>query len=462
MPPIIDHEQIENSVIMNGYYDNKKLFYRNVFWFLFGNAAASFGVYTAQSNLMPLHMAANNLNAQKISTILALSGWIGMPLGLYFAYLSDRWQWKMGRRLPFIAISLPFILLAMIIFPYATGFWSCLGVFTIFLIFNQVKFAAYPYLMNDISKQKYWGRIGGIGGVAQWIAVWLGQRVLMPMIDIRGEKQVYFIAACFVGIATVLTIIFVKEPPYRSPEPPKFNPVPVIWSTLKFGFSSKRNVLLYLAFSFICASALVNIYIPLQGKVNLGLTDGQVGLMILQYGTLSVVALSFFMGWAVDKIGSVKCLIIGFTLLAPSVLLGSSPVFASGIINKSLGTSFSGINVLAAAYIIATIGGSFNFTAAYILVMSSVHRKDVAKFMACNGALNVFMQSILLAITGVLITNLFNEQYGVAFIIAFIFVIFGVIIFVVIGKQNNKITSVISEDTNSTNGIINVKKQNSI
>ena len=29
MPPIVDHEQIENSAVMNGYYDNKKLFHFN-------------------------------------------------------------------------------------------------------------------------------------------------------------------------------------------------------------------------------------------------------------------------------------------------------------------------------------------------------------------------------------------------------------------------------------------------
>ncbi len=311
---MIDHEAVENSPELKAYYSDKRLFYKNVFWYLFGNCAALFGQNTAQT-LMPLHMEGVGLNAQQISTILAMGGWLGMPLMLYFSHLTDHWQWKYGRRLPFLAMCLPFMITAMIVMPYASTMISCMAVYALYISFNQIKYTTYPYLLNDISKKCYWGRVSGLSMVIGCAGTWFGQFFLMPMVDTHGESFVFRTGAIFVAVATTLTLIFVKEPPIRNSEPPRFNPVPVVWSTLKVGFASPIRLATCLAFALVCGVGMAAYYVPLQGKANLGLTEGQIGKSILQFGTMAQVTLYFVGGWIVDKAGSAKCMIVGILLL---------------------------------------------------------------------------------------------------------------------------------------------------
>ena len=118
MNELVNHSEVENSPKLKAYYDNKKLFFWNVFWLLFGNAAAMFGQQTAGS-LMPLHMASIKLDAQQISSIIAVGTLLAIPSLLYVSHLTDHWQSRWGRRLPFIAVSFPFKVIALILFPYA-------------------------------------------------------------------------------------------------------------------------------------------------------------------------------------------------------------------------------------------------------------------------------------------------------------------------------------------------------
>src|ERR1700733_3198117 len=107
-----DLNKSRHSPALEEYYSDRALLRRNVFWFVFGGAAAGMSVNAADS-LMPLHMSGVGLSAESISLLMAVRGWYGPILLFYIAWRSDYCQLKLGRRLPFVAGTLPFIAIGM-------------------------------------------------------------------------------------------------------------------------------------------------------------------------------------------------------------------------------------------------------------------------------------------------------------------------------------------------------------
>ena len=424
----IDFEAMEREhPELKAFYDNKRLFYINVFWLIVGGAAAALGVNTA-STVMPLHMAKIGLDSEQISNIMAIRGYLMLPLALYLAQLSDRWQSKRGRRLPFLAASIPFTVAGMWLFPYTSTLWPCLLVFAVFHFAMNVKYDTYPFIAYDIARQEYWGRVNGLNLVLSGIGVWLGQVVLMPMMDARGEKHVYMLAALIVGVATVLTVLFSKEPPIRSETPPEFNPIPVIKHVIKVGFANKRHVQLFVANGLINVVSLVMVYIPLQAMVNLHMTKGDIGRDVLQYATIATTVLAFFVGWAIDKIGSPKAVLLGFVLAVAAMVLGFAP--SSHATLALCGALLAPVSfvahrtitpspwaILAVANVLVSVGYLCIYWAQHVFTASCVRREDLATFGTCNGAVVVAFNTVALQFCGVLIKRVFGGNYGVAFVI---------------------------------------------
>jgi MFS family permease len=445
----IDFEAAEQKhPELKAFYDNKRLFFINVFWLVVGGAAASLGISTV-STTMPLHMAKIGLDAEQISSIMAFRGYLALPLALYLAQLSDQWQSKRGRRLPFLAASIPFMVVGMWLFPYTRSLLGCILIFTIFNIGTNVKYDTYPFIAYDIARKKYWGRVNGLNLVFGGIGTWLGQVILMPMMDTRGENYVYMLASIIVGVASVLTVMFSKEPPIRSETKPTSNPIAVIKHVIKVGFTNKRHIQLFIANGLVCGGGLVGFYIPLQALVNLHMTQGAIGHDVLQYGTIASTAIAFFMGWGIDKIGSSKTVLLGLILAVIAMILGFNPnnptiLAAFGAMLKPLlGLTNSNYVptkyfVLAVANIFVVLSGTFIYWAQHIFAASCIRREDLATFGTCNGAVIQLIGAILLQISGILIKRVFGGNYGYAFIIGAIIAGIGVPMFFRIERQIKK------------------------
>ncbi len=440
MSTLIDFEAVEKErPELKAFYDNKRLFYTNVFWLVVGGAAAALGVNTA-GTVMPLHMAKIGLDSEQISNIMAIRGYLMLPLALYLAQLSDRWQSKRGRRIPFLAASIPFTVIGMWLFPYTTAMLPCLVIFTIFNFAMNVKYDTYPFIAYDIARKKYWGRVNGLNQVLSGMGIWLGQVILMPLMDSRGDKYVYLLAAIIVGVSTVLTVVFSKEPPIRSETPPQFNPIPVIKHVVRVGFANKRHLQLFIANGFINVVSMVSIYIPLQAMVNLHLSKGDIGRCVLQYGTLATTILAFLVGWAIDRIGSSKAVLVGFVLMVTALILGFSPSSAAtlglaGAVLKPISMLAhrtivpSPAAILAVANVCICVSTLCIYWAQHVFTASCVRREDLATFGTCNGAVTVFINTVAVQICGVLIKRVLGGNYGFAFVIAAVICAMGVPMF---------------------------------
>jgi hypothetical protein len=433
----IDHEVIENLPHLKPYYDDKKLFLRNVSSIVVSNAFFTFG-FGATFSMVAMHMANAKLSASEISSILAITGWFGIPTVLYVSNLTDKWQSKWGRRLPFVAMAMPVLVVALALFPYATTFFACLAIYLPFGLAGQTRSATYPFLNNDISKKRYWGRITGINDLfVGSVGGWLSLIVLLPLISTHGEKTAFGVSAILIGIATALLLIFVKEPPIRTEEKPNFNPISVIWSTLRFGFSDLKNIPLFFAYALSILAGIPGTFIALQAKVNLQMTEGQVGTQILQYGLLLMVALSFFIGWSVDKLGTVKSLVIAYAGTVVAAVLGVSPVASAELISKWFGYHVSPIHLLAAAYLIGLASYNLTATAAGIFIMSSVNREQFSRFCACSGSVELFTRSFVTLFIGFFVTHMFGGNYGFSFVASVVLGLAGIILVFVVSRQRS-------------------------
>jgi len=421
----IDFEAAEReNPKLKAFYDDKRLFYRNVFWLVFGGAAATLGVNLANT-VMPLHMVKIGLDAEEISSVMAIRGYLTLPLALFLAQLSDRWQGKGGRRLPFLAASIPFTVVGMVFFPYTSSALSCVLVFAVFYFAMNVKYDTYPFIAYDIARKPYWGRVNGLNLVLGGIAAWLGQIWLMPLMDVKGDVYVYVLAAIILAVASVATVLFSKEPPLRTETPPDFNPVKVIGHVIRVGFSDKRIVQLFVANALVCGFAVSAMYIPLQAQVNLGMSTGDIGTKILQYGTIINTCLVFFIGWAIDRIGSTKAILLGFAMGLLATLIAFDPssalttaIFsaASGVLSAvGLGFTPTPAIALAVANVLIVMTTTLTYWGQHVFTASWVRREDLATFGTCNGAVNVLVNTIAVQISGVLIKRVFDGNYGVGF-----------------------------------------------
>ena len=437
MTASVNHEELENSPALKPYYDNRKLFFRNVFWLLFGSMAGYFGLMTSM-NLMPLHMEAQKMTAAQIGLAISIRCFLAAPMMLYFAYLSDHWHWRLGRRLSFVAISLPILVVTVIIFPYTTTVLTCTMIYVAFMAGCNILSDTFPLLMYDISKNKYWGRVSGFSWFFMFFAVWLGQVILMPMVDTHGEKIVYVICGSIMFIGIMTSIIFVKEPPIRGDKCPSLNPIPIIKSFVSL-VASRQRIFLILAFVLVaCMNIPIN-FTPLQAKVNIGLSIGDVGTKLMQYGTIITAIFTIFSGYAIDKIGAFRAIIIGFIFAVIAGVIGFKPDRTAEWLNHLFNLHLTATTALAIAYTCAMIGNIGMYMSALIFATSAVGREDTAKIYACNAAANNLFQSLMIYLSGWMITNIFREYYGYAYLIGIILCALGMPIFFFLDKHRTKI-----------------------
>jgi MFS family permease len=410
------------------YYADKKLLRRNVFWFLFGSTAAPFGQSTVMA-LMPLHMSGIGMNAASIATLIALVGWVGAPLCMYLGNLSDRWQWRWGRRLPFVLFSLPMMVVGIVGFPFANSVVLATILFLLFQFAFQTKYAVYPYLMNDIAPSKFWGRISGIASAGSGIANWAGAVILMPMLRTRGEVFVYWICAGFVAVSTALTLLFVREPPARSAQPPCFQPFTALVTTLRLGLTSWFRFEVCVAFALANGINITAQLITLQARVNLNIPAADIGIQILQYGTIANMVLSYFAGHLLDRLGPARAFGFGLVLIGLGTICGFRPDAIAG---------FLGVqprHVLATAWVLALSASAFAYLAAIVFQMKCVPRDEVATFCSCAGAMNLLLGPAFMFLTGQLITRVFGGNYGAAFLVSAAMIALAFLLYLRLGSR---------------------------
>lgn len=378
----------------HAYYQDKKLLYCNAFWMLFGTFGMGLGLGVA-SNLVPLHMDRVGMSATQISLGWAINGWVIAFLMIYIAYRSDYCQVRWGRRLPFLLIAMPPVCIALLIFPHTQTILACILAFAVFRFFLNFKEQTYPFLSYDIAPKSFWGRMWALQIASGALGQWLSNVGLMPLVDIWGETPVFYLASAILGLLTLVSIYFIKEPPIRTPKRPPFN----IKKQLSIGFGDKRNWLLFIGFGLaIMATLPFPTFIVLQAKNNVLLSSTQIG-WVMSWMTIASMVIAFPAGWLTDRFGALLIIIVGYAFSIIACVIGYPAETATS---------------LSIAVVLLAVAGGLSYNALLVFLVQGVSRDILASFSACNGMFSAFFAATMQVVCGLIIDHV-GGNYAVAF-----------------------------------------------
>ena len=254
------------------------------------------------------------------------------------SFISDRHRGPLGRRIPFILYTIPFLCAFLILIGQArnisgwlvrTGVFQdeiavalvLIGVFVVgFQFFNMFVASVYYYLFNDVVPRQFLGRFLAAFRLAGVLASSAFYFFIFP----HAETNAPYI---FLGVALLYGVVFavmcfrVKEGEYPEAEP--FRGENPILSGLKAffqeGYTQRYYWLFYLTVAFWAMATTGNVFLIFFAK-SVGLTIEQFGLYTGGAAILAAVLL-LPCGALSDKFRPIRTLLLSTSLLAGLSLL---------------------------------------------------------------------------------------------------------------------------------------------
>ena len=297
------------------------------FWLLWGDFAWSMKerAVTSVATLMIKSFEVSDFTYGLL--ILAFPNCTNVILGPFVSYYSDRHRSRFGRRIPFLAFTLPFIIAGMVglaltpklgenlqqlvggeVISRNAACLLCFSVFWILFDFgNSLANTIFTALVNDVVPVKFLGRFFGL-----FRAISLGAGIffnycLMGQAETHATTIFLGLAALyFVGFSTLL--VKVKEGEYPSVEKEKDKPaggIFILRTYIKECFSTSYYRILLCAVPLAgLANIPFNAYSIFQAK-SLGVSMDSYGKYLAYTYAISFV-LSYFLGSLADKFHPIR------------------------------------------------------------------------------------------------------------------------------------------------------------
>jgi MFS family permease len=309
-----------------GYYSDRRLMWRNVMWITFGH----FGMALSMTILVPLmnlRLKAVGVSDSSIGLLTSANLWAVSFLVMYFSWKSDHCTSRLGRRTPFVLLSLPLITVALVLFPLFSGKWILIGLMVVYYFFNDMTASTYPLLSIDCVSKEVLARVSGLVAVVISLAGFLSSRLGAGMADAH-QTRVFIVAAATMTTTMLLALWRIKEPPIYHPAEERFN----LLAPIKVAFRDKRIIVLMVGVALLNAFTMIfNTWVWFYSKTKLDLTIGATGVAI-SWGLLLKIAVSYPAGWLIDRFGSYVALCIEWALMLALVLCSIHVKSANGLI----------------------------------------------------------------------------------------------------------------------------------
>ncbi|MBN1648394.1 MAG: MFS transporter [Spirochaetales bacterium] len=262
-----------------------------------------------------------------IGTIMTLDNIFAVFLIPIVTVLSDRTGTKIGRRMPYILITLPLTAIMFALTPFTALSSLALLIVAIFLlnVFKQAARGPVVALMPDTIPGEYRSEANGVintmGGIAAIVgtlglAILMNVKINIPGIGLTDNILAYPAAGVFVLLATLILFLFVKEKHKADPEKRE----PVLKSLkMVLGASDKSAVLILLAlfFWFLGYQGIlpfVGTYSEEVLGVSHGLAAFAAGMVAIAYALMAIPS-----GIMAHKVGRKK--MISLSLMVIVVIL---------------------------------------------------------------------------------------------------------------------------------------------
>jgi maltose/moltooligosaccharide transporter len=274
-----------------------------------------------------------------IGSIMTLDNIFALFLIPIVAAMSDKTHTKIGRRMPYIIITLPLSAILFGLIPFS-ALWGLTGlIIAIFFlnIFKQAGRGPVVALMPDTIPGEYRSEANGVINTMAGIAAIVGTIILAKLMDVKinlpgrgptDEILAFPIAGILVIIATIILFIFIKEKHRAVDSEEKVK----ISESIKLIFSSKdKSAFLILISLFLWFLGYQGIlpFIGLYSKEIIGVSSGTAGLaagmVAISYALFAILS-----GVVAHKIGRKKT--IRFSLLMLTIitlLLAAHPGISS-------------------------------------------------------------------------------------------------------------------------------------
>jgi len=309
-----------------GYYADRSLMWRNVMWITFGHFGTALSM-TIVEPLMNLRLKAIGVSESSVGLLASANLWAVSFLVMYFSWKSDHCTSRLGRRTPYVLLSLPFITVTLILFPNFQSKWLLIGLMVVYYFFNDMKASTYPLLSIDCVSREVLARVSGIVAIVISMAGFLSSRLGAQMADVN-LKGVFVIAAIAMTTATLVALWRIKEPPIYHPAAGKFN----LLAPIRVACQDKRILVLMVAIALLNAFPMIfTTWVWFYAKAKLGLTIGNTGVA-LSWGLLLRIAVSYPAGLLIDRLGSYVALCIEWVLMLALALCSIHVTNANGLI----------------------------------------------------------------------------------------------------------------------------------
>lgn len=318
--PGVAEPALAKATTLTRYYSDRKLMWRNVLWITFGHFGSALS-QTILEPLMNLRLRSIGVSQSSVGLIVSINLWAVSFLVMYVSWKSDHCTSRLGRRTPFTLLSLPFILLALVLFPLFTQKWILMGLMLIYFFFNDVKASSYPLLGIDCVSKDVLARVSGLVAITISAAGFLSTRLGAKMADTHPAR-VFFIGATVMTSMTLLALWRIKEPPIYHPAKSSFN----LLAPIKVACRDKRIMVLILAIALLNAFPMIfKTWVWFYSVSKLGLTIGETGAA-MSWGLVLQFLFSYPAGWLIDRFGSYLALSVGWILM---LTLAFSSIYAS-------------------------------------------------------------------------------------------------------------------------------------
>jgi len=407
---------------------NKKTLFSLFFWVLWGDFCLQF-MEVVVASVLPLLMTQWKTPAIFIglfvTTIPAFLNFLITPL---VSVWSDRHRGKWGRRIPFLLVPTPFVVLFLLgiagtgqiahgLQNLLGGAWSfdlcrlvVLGVMIVaFQIAHMVVASIYYYLFNDVVPEPRMGRFLGLFRIVSIAAGACFHFFVFGHAD-EYAPQIFAWSALLYGVGFGLMCLKVREGQYPDPEPlDSRHPLHMAFVLLKECFST-RFYRTYALFNGAFAFAMAwNAFLQVM-RVNAGVSYAQIGvLMGISSGVAALT--SYPVGVFVDRFRPFVVAIVGMAFLTLGQLL-YLPLFSPAL------PVDSAFWVMGVAVLVTTVGLSVFQGAAMPLHMYVFPKERYGQFCGSLGMLNALSSMVGGLVAGGLtsaVQSLWGDQFAWGF-----------------------------------------------
>ena len=399
-----NHTMPQLSPELAAYYSNTKLMWKNVMLIMLASVGWTIS-FSFLGPLMLLRMNKLGVNEGTLGLLGSTNLWVVSFLVMYFSWKSDHCTSRWGRRLPFLFMSVPFIILSISLFPFFVWVPILISLTIVQMLATDVKSSTFPLLNIDCVRKDVLARMGSINAIACGLVAFFGVRYGVRLADV-AEWLPYTLGAGILCMTTYAAT-FIKEPPIHNPTPETFKP----WSALKVGWSDKRNIVMMLGVGTIHAfSVMYGTWVWLYAKNALSIERSDCA-NALSWSALIGVVLAFPIGWAIDKLGSYKIVTVFWVLQV------------IGFIYAMQVNSLNGLIILS---IIVCLAMPF-YAGADMLVFKTCHPSIVGSMTSSNSFLRNMNIGTIVFVSGCMIQQTHN--YKTAFILGICVSTFGLTMF---------------------------------